>query len=399
MRWNWQQPDWPNFRWSKDRLFRAEDRFLHGAGVLIGATKHLDGSDRDRLLVEAMSVEALTTSEIEGEILNRASVQSSIQRQLGLASDRRRIGPTEQGISELMVSLHRSINEPLREPMLFDWHRMVVSGRTDIRDVGRFRTSIKPMLVVSGAMYAPKVHFEAPSASLVPEEMTRFLEWFNATAPGTSGALSALTRAGIAHLYFESVHPFEDGNGRIGRAIAEKALIQGFGQTGFGQTVMVALARSLLAHHREYYQALEKANKRNEITEWLAWFAGVAIEAQHRTLAQVEFLIDKTRLLDSLRGRMNDRQSKVVLRMLQEGPEGFEGGMNAKKYSSVAGSSPATTTRDLAGLVELGAFTRSGELKYTRYALNLPLRPTPKIRIDAHGDVIGTHYGDRSGRN
>jgi Fic family protein len=144
---------------------------------------------------------------------------------------------------------------------------------------------------------------------------------------------------------------------------------------------------------------LEKANKRNEIPEWLAWFAAVAIEAQHRTLAQVEFLIDKTRLLDSLRGRMNDRQSKVVLRMLQEGPEGFAGGMDAKKYHHIAGSSPATTTRDLAGLVELGAFTRSGELKHTRYALNLPLRPTPKIRIDAHGDVIGKHQGDRNSPN
>jgi Fic family protein len=382
MLWNWQRPDWPNFRWNASLVEKAEARFLHGAGVLVGATRHLDGPERNQLLVDAMSVEALTTSEIEGEILNRASVQSAIQRQLGLTADKRKVKPAEQGISELMVALYRSIEEPLSTDSLFKWHRMVMRGRSDLSDIGSFRTSSESMQVVSGANHSPKVHFEAPPSNRVEAEMRRFIEWFNSTGPGSRNQLPGLTRAGIAHLYFESIHPFEDGNGRVGRAIAEKALVQ-----GFGETVFIALARSILAHHRDYYRALEAANRKNDVSDWLRWFAGVAIEAQHQTLAQVEFVIHKTKLLDSAKGRINQRQEKVLLRMLREGPDGFAGGMSAKKYSIISGTLPATTTRDLAGLVEVGAFTRSGELKHTRYALSIPLREVPTVIIDEAGNI------------
>jgi len=383
MRWNWQQPDWPDFTWNPTRLARAEERFLLGAGVLIGTAKHLGDTELAQLSVDEMSVEALTTSEIEGEYLNRASVQSSIQRQLGLTTEDRRVAPAEQGISELMVSLYRSVPVPLSTEMLFGWHRMVMSGRKDLRDVGCYRTSSEPMQVISGATYAPKIHFEAPPSDRVPDEMVRLIAWFNRTTPDGSEPLPALTRAGLAHVYFESIHPFEDGNGRIGRAIAEKALVQ-----SFGQTILIALGTAILAQHRSYYDALEAANKRNEVTEWLAWFAGIAIEAQLRTTAQVEFLIDKTKLFDRLSGTLNARQKKVILRMLEEGPEGFKGGLSAGYYSKIADSSPATTTRDLADLVKQGALIRTGERKHARYALNLPLRPIPQIMIDEKGEVV-----------
>ena len=238
------------------------------------------------------------------------------------------------------------------------------------------------MQVVSGPTYAPRIHFEAPPSVRVPAEMDSFIEWFNRTSPQGPEPLPALTRAGLAHLRFESIHPFEDGNGRIGRAIAEKALVQ-----GFGQTILLVLGKSILAHHRAYYDALEAANKGNEVSDWLAWFAGIAIEAQFRSTSQVEFLIDKTKLLDRLRDTRNARQRKVILRMLQEGPEGFKGGLDARKYGTIAGSSPATTTRDLAALVEQGALVRSGELKHTRYVLNLPLRPVPRVEITTDGNV------------
>jgi len=380
MRWNWQQSDWPNFRWDDKVLAKAEAAFLRGAGVLVGSAKHLDENARQQLVVDAMSVEALTTSEIEGEMLNRASVQSSIQRQLGFLSDRRKVQPAEQGISELMVDLYRGVDEDLTLKQLFSWHRMVVSGRADLRDVGRYRTSDEPMQVMSGPTYAPKVHFEAPPSLRVRKEMDRFLEWYNGTAPGTNSALPALTRGGIAHLYFESIHPFEDGNGRIGRVVAEKALVQ-----GFGQPVIVALARSILAHHSDYYLALESANKTNDVSGWLRWFSAIALEAQYRTFAQIDFVIHKAKLLDHVRGRINARQEKVLLRMFREGPEGFEGGMSAKKYSTIAETPPATTTRDLAGLVETGALIRSGELKHTRYVLNVPASNIPDISIDEKG--------------
>jgi len=194
--------------------------------------------------------------------------------------------------------------------------------------------------------------------------------------------LPALTRGGIAHLYFESIHPFEDGNGRIGRALAEKALVQ-----GFGQPIIVALARSILAHHADYYAALEEANKTNDVTRWLRWFSAIALEAQYRTFAQIDFVIHKAKVLDLVRGHINTRQEKVLLRMFREGPEGFQGGMSAKKYSTIAETPPATTTRDLTGLVEVGALIRSGELKHTRYALNIPVSNLPDISIDESGKL------------
>src|SRR5205807_2260274 len=209
-----------------------------------------------------------------------------------------------------------------------------------------YRTGDEPMEVVSGPIHAPRVHFEAPPAMKVPEEMTRFVDWFNRTAPTGTEHLPALTRVGIAHLYFESIHPFEDGNGRIGRAIAEKSLAQ-----SLGQPTLTALVATILVRRKGYYEALEEANKRNEITGWLVWFAGTAIEAQRRTIALVEFLIGKAKLLDRLRGQLNERQQKALLRMFREGPEGFKGGLSAGNYSTITAASPATATRDLVDLI------------------------------------------------
>ena len=382
MRWNWQQHDWPKFTWQKSRLAQAEQQFLVGAGTLVGALKHLDGEQRDQITIEAISTEAVTTSEIEGETLDRASVQSSIRRQFGLQADDRRVGPAEQGIAEMMVDLYRSFAAPLSNEMFFSWHQMLVSGRRDLKDVGRYRTSGDPMQVVSGAIYEPKVHFEAPPSSRVKSEMQRFIAWFNRTGPGSAEPLPALTRAGISHLYFECIHPFEDGNGRIGRALAEKSLAQ-----SLGQPTLTALAATILAKSKSYYEALEAANKKNEITAWLAWFAGVAIEAQRRTTALVEFLIDKAKLLDRLRGQLNQRQEKALLRMLREGSDGFAGGLSASKYISITGASPATATRDLVELVTMGALIRTGERKHTRYQLAIPLRPVLPVRLNERGDL------------
>ena len=370
MSWNWQNPDWPNFKWESSRLSAAEERFLLGVGISIGTAKHLAEDERNQLLVDVMSGEAVTTSAIEGEVLNRASVQSSILRQLGLATpDKRRVMPAEQGIAEMMVDLYRSSSQPLCDEMLFGWHRMVTAGRRDLADIGRYRTRKEPMQVISGRIGAPTIHFEAPPSKRVPGEMKRFISWFNRTAPQGKEPLPAITRAGAAHLFFESIHPFEDGNGRIGRAIAEKAVAQ-----SFGKPVLVSLATTILAHQKDYYQALERANRQIDITEWLIWFAGIALEAQRRSIALVEFIIAKTKMLDRLRGEINERQQKALLRMFREGTEGFKGGLSAGNYSTITGASPATTTRDLADLTEKGALIRTGERRHARYTLNLRQR-------------------------
>jgi Fic family protein len=380
MTWNWQQAEWPKFAWDRDRLALAEQRFLLGAGVLLGAVKHVSEDDRDQLTVEAMSTEAVTTSEIEGEILDRASVQSSIRRHLGLGVDSRRVAPAERGISEMMVDLRTTFAAPLSREALFQWHKMLMSGR---RDVGRYRTSHEPMQVLSGRAGSAKIHFEAPPSSQVPAEMRKFTAWFNRTDPAGEEAWPALARAGIAHLYFESIHPFEDGNGRIGRAIAEKSLAQ-----SLSQPPLIVLAAAILARRVRYYAALEAASKSNEVTEWLAWFAGITIEAQQRTIAMIEFVIDKAKLFDRLSGQLNSRQQKALLRMFREGPEGFKGGLSAGKYSTITGASPATATRDLADLTEKGALIREGERKHARYALSLPLRPTAHISVNKRGELV-----------
>jgi Fic family protein len=382
MTWNWQKLDWPNFTWNSDRLHKAEAQFLVGIGMLAGTLKHLGLADRERVAAESMIEEAVSTSEIEGEILDRASVQSSIRSQLGLKTDSRRVSPAERGIAEMTVDLYRTFAEPLSNEMLFAWHRMLFQGRRDIKNIGRYRTDSEAMQIVSGGIHAPKVHFEAPPSFRVLKEMAALVKWFNRTAPTGAEPLPTLARAGVAHLYFESIHPFEDGNGRIGRAISEKALAQ-----CLGQPTLTALAATLLVRRKAYYEALARASKKNEVTSWLTWFAGIMIEAQRRTEARVEFLIDKTRLLDSLRGQLNDRQEKALLRMLREGPEGFTGGLSAANYSTITGASPATTTRDLTDLVAKGALTRTGALRHARYFVGISLRPVAPVNINENGDL------------
>jgi Fic family protein len=383
MTWNWQQPDWPDFHWESHLLRKAEAHFLLGAGELAGALKHLPLGDRQHLTVAAISGEAVTTSEIEGEILDRASVQSSVRRAFGLDTGARRVKPAEQGIAEMMVDLYRSYAEPLSDERLFSWHKMLMKGRPDLRDVARYRQDTKAMQIVSGPVHIRKVHFEAPPSKHLRREMKQFISWFNRTSPGGAKPLPALARAGTAHLYFESIHPFEDGNGRIGRAISEKALAQGSGQPS-----LTALATTILARRKAYYQELGKASRENEVTLWLKWFAGIAIEAQRRTAARMEFLLDKTRLLDRLRGRLNPRQEKALLRMLREGPEGFQGGLSAGNYSTITLAAPATVTRDLSELVAIGALTRTGERRHTRYFLNLPSRPIATVTLDDRGNFV-----------
>ncbi len=382
MNWNWQQPDWPNFTWDAGCLRRAEELFLLGSGSFLGTARHLGSGEMEQLTIEAISSEAITTSEIEGEILDRASVQSSIRKQLGLATDSRRVKPAEQGIAQMMVNLYRTFAAPLSEELLFGWHRMLTNGCRDLSTIGQYRSDADPMQIVSGALDVPRVHFEAPPSDWVPEEMRRFVEWFNQTAPAGSNPLPALTRAGIAHLYFESIHPFEDGNGRIGRAISERALAQ-----AAGQPTLTALSATLLLHRKAYYAAIEAASRSNNLTAWLCWFAAVGIEAQRRTEAQVEFLLDKTRLMDRLRGELNSRQEKALLRTLREGPTGFQGGLSAGKYMSITGASPATATRDLNDLVEKEAFTRSGERRHARYLVAIPVRLIQPVQIEPDGTV------------
>jgi Fic family protein len=366
MKWNWQQKDWPDFRYDTKALKGFEEQFLHRSGLLFGAYKHISDEEKADLTVDLISNEALKTSEIEGEFLNRDSIQSSIRRNFGLETDNRKIPPAERGIAEMMVDLHQNFAKPLTHKTLYNWHEMVTTGRRDLKDIGRYRTHVDPMQVVSGPIHKPKVHFEAPPSASMKTEMKIFMDWFKKTVPKGKEPLPALTRAGIAHFWFVCVHPFEDGNGRIGRAIAEKALSE-----GLGQPVLIALSQTIQNNKKAYYSMLEDSNKENEITDWLLFFSKTILDAQEETQTLIDFVIDKAHFFDKFRGDLNERQEKVILRMFQEGPKGFKGGLSAENYITISQTSRATTTRDLQDLVKLGALTKTGELKSTRYYLRL----------------------------
>jgi Fic family protein len=366
MAWNWELQEWPNFEWRPERLRIREQAFIENAAIAVGTMRHLGKDDREDVVIELLSSDAVSTSAIEGEILDRDSVQSSLRRQLGMSATPFRSRPAEAGIAEMMADLYRHPLAPITEQRLLEWHRMVMNGRRDVADIGSYRRHGEPMQIVSGAFGRERVHFEAPPSDHLAVEMDRLLEWLAQTSPEGANPLPAITRAGIAHLWFESIHPFEDGNGRIGRAIAESALARAISTPTFS-----ALSKSLLKHRKDYYANLEAASTTLVIDDWLSWFADRALEAQESADELVRFLIEKTRFMDRLRGSLNERQEKALLRMLAEGPEGFTGGLSASNYATITGAPPSTVTRDLSDLVEKGALLRTGERKATRYRLTI----------------------------
>ncbi len=366
MTYNWQQHDWPEFRYDlsgvEDVLFTFAERTGRASGLLKGLTAEA----QTEATIEMMVVEALKTSAIEGELLSRRDVMSSIRKNLGLDAGPAAGNRRAEGAAALMVDVRKSFEAPLSEDKLFDWHRMIMTGSRRLA-AGQWRTHAEPMQVVSGPVGHEQVHFEAPPSSTIPGEMTRVIEWFNDTAPGGKKEIrKAAVRSAVTHLYFESIHPFEDGNGRIGRALSEKALSQ-----GLGRPALLSLSRAIEANRKQYYEALQEGQQSNETTAWVHWFVGIALEAQIQAEEQIDFTLKKTRLFDRVRDQLNERQMQVLRRMLDEGLKGFEDGMSAKKYMSLTGASKATATRDLQNLADTGVLAPTGGGRSTHYKINL----------------------------
>lgn len=364
--WNWELPEWPEFRYDLGKLQALESEFLRGSGMLLGVLSSLGDEDTARIRVDLLSDEALETSRIEGELLDRDSLQSSVRRQFGLPTDSRKISPAEQGVSEVLVEVFRHFDDDLTVERLCHWQELLMQGRVGMNDVGRFRTTDAPMQIVSGPLHEPRVHFEAVPSSRVPGEMRRFLVWFNESRK----EMPALARAAVSHAYFESIHPFEDGNGRIGRAITELALSQ-----ASGRPVLLALSRTISSRKKAYYWELEKVNTSLDVTAWVGFFAETILEAQRNAGGLLNFILAKAKFFERFRGVLNARQEKVLAKMFSAGPDGFVGGLSAGNYQSIAKASPATVTRDLTELVERGALRRTGEKRHTRYWLGIEGRP------------------------
>ncbi len=350
-RYNWQQPDWPNFRYDLKAFQPDLYRYAEATGRLAGSFPHLPPDLQEQATLELMVAEAIKTSAIEGEYLEREDVMSSIRNNLNLNNPPVIVKDARaQGIARMMIDVRRSFQEALTNDKLFDWHRMLLSTgeRVSKITIGAWRTHEGPMQVISGWPGKIKVHFEAPASKDVPHEMTRFIAWFNRTTPGQSEAIvPGPVRAAVAHIYFESIHPFEDGNGRIGRALAEKALSQ-----DLGRPALISLSQLIDAQKKQYYEALKQAQETNEITSWVGYFIRTVLDAEQAAERLIEFTLGKAKFFDRFKPMMNDRQQKVVTRMLKEGPDGFKGGINATKYMRIAHCSKATATRDLAELRE-----------------------------------------------
>jgi Fic family protein len=368
-KYNWQQKDWMQFKFSLDGVENELLIFTEKVGRVSGILDALPEGTKQDVIVDIILAEAIKTSEIEGEYPNRKDVLSSIRKNLGLNYPPEQIkDKSAAGLGELMIDVRTTFKQPLSAEKLFEWHRLLLGEHKDL-EIGKWRTHEDPMQVISGPMGKEKVHYEAPPSKAVPLEMKKFVEWFNDTGPnGKKEIKNAPVRSAIAHLYFETIHPFEDGNGRIGRAIAEKALSQ-----TIGRPVVLSLSRTIESKKADYYTALELAQRSNEITKWMEYFIKTTLAAQVEAEIQIDFTLKKTKFFDRYKDQLNERQLTVIKRMLEEGPKGFEGGMNARKYIGITKTSKATATRDMQQLLEIGAFILSGKAggRSTSYQLNL----------------------------
>jgi len=356
--------DWPNFRWDEGALTQRLAPVRHRQGRLIGRMEALGFDLRAEAVLATLTEDVLKSSEIEGEILDKEQVRSSIARRLGM--DIGALAPADrnvEGVVEMMLDATQKFQAPLTDERLFAWHAALFptgrSGMTKII-VGAWRDdSSGPMQVVSGPIGRERVHYEAPEASRLESEVAAFLKWF-----GEDTSHDPVLKAALAHLWFVTIHPFDDGNGRIARAIADMALARSeqSPQRFYSMSAQIQLER------KAYYDILEATQKGDlDITAWLEWFLECldrAIEGAEQTLAGV---IQKTRFWEMFKDHpLNERQRKVVNRLL----DGFEGKMTSSKWAQLTKSSPDTALRDINDLISRGILVREpGGGRSTSYAL------------------------------
>jgi Fic family protein len=366
MLWNWQLKDWPNFIFNESKIKDLELEFLRLSGVYNGMLLHCNSADIDAFIVSVLENEAFDTSEIEGKVLNRDSLHSSICKHFGLAPQKKSNEQTaEEGIAKVMTDLYKSYDSPLSHELLHKWHKWLMYGTKDLKNIGDYRNNEESMQIISGPMGSPKVHFEAPPAKALPKEMEQYISWFNKA----DTKLTPLLKASIGHIYFESIHPFEDGNGRIGRGLVIKSLSQ-----DVKHPLLITLSETIQRNKRRYYDALQKCNRSLDITDWIVYFSKIILDSQSYAITLIELIIFKSKLFHKFEAQLNERQEKLLLRIFKEGPSGFQGGLSVNNYISITKTSRATATRDLQELLKLDILFKQGVLKGTRYYLNKSIK-------------------------
>lgn len=373
-RWVWQQPSWPALTFNAAQAGPVLAYAHRMQGRLEGKAQAIGLQSDVSVMQTLMEEETIATAAIEGQRLSPDAVRSSVMRRLGLSG----AGPQDRhadGQVAVIDDATRSFDQPLDHDRLWRWQSALFPGGTSgIRrvEVGRYRSHADPMQIVSGRPGKEVVHYEAPPSSQVMDEMTAFLAWFNQqTAPsGGAPAMDGVARAALAHLWFETIHPFEDGNGRVGRAIVDLAMAQHHQ----APLRLYGLSRQLLAERNGYYKALNAAQRGStDATDWVVWFAQQVALACEQSGRVIDTVLAKARFWATpAAAALNERQRKVVQRLLDDGDGGFLGGLNAQKYIKLTGTSKPTATRDLAELVAAGLLWTHGQGKALRYYLNMP---------------------------
>ncbi|MEW8535131.1 MAG: Fic family protein [Candidatus Thiodiazotropha endolucinida] len=349
MRWIWQQPDWPDFHYDNRALDDRELEFRISSERLAGRFEALPMASQEDATIDLMLAEAIKTSAIEGEDLDRESVRSSL---LSLITSDTLPDNSDQkaaGAASLLVDVRKNWHASLTHDLLGKWQSMAVPEQryTPILR-GAYRNDPSPMQIMSGPYGREKVHYEAPPVTQVPDEMTGFIGWYNQTSPSNRDTkIPGNARAGIAHLWFEVIHPFDDGNGRVGRAIADHALSQ-----SLGYPTTACLATAIEGGKKSYYLQLEKARRGSlDVNAWLDYFADRVIKAQEIAREEVDFVLAKARFYETYGDQLNDRQARMVSRVFAEGRKGFEGGITTRKYEAITKCPNRTASRDLSDLV------------------------------------------------
>jgi Fic family protein len=368
LHWIWQRSGWPAFAWQEGVVNAALSKARRAQGEIAGMAKLLDSKLELAAQLEVLTLEGLTTSAIEGEKLNPDSLRSSIARRLGLPpGGLPRPSPAVDGLVDLLLDATQRYEQPLTLKRLSAWQAALFptgrSGLLKIR-VGALRGQA-PMQIVSGPIGRERVHYEAPPRSRLGTDMRIFLNWFNHAPVGLDG----LIRAGIAHVWFEVLHPFEDGNGRVGRALLDMAMAQDERRS----MRMYSLSARFMEERDAYYAALGQTSAGDlDITPWLVWFLAQVDSAMRASESLVGALVLKAQFwVAHAQSGLNERQRKALNRMLDAEPGGFEGGMTNGKYASLTKASAATAQRDLSGLVEAGCLILVGKGRGARYELRL----------------------------
>jgi Fic family protein len=364
--WIWQNLEWPRFTWDARALSAPLAAARRAQGQAAGMAKLLDASADLQAQLDVLTKEGVATSAIEGEKLDPGALRSSIARRLGLPTAG--LPPATrhaEGLVDVLLDATRDFDAPLRLERLNAWQASLFpTGRSGLHEIrtGELRGDA-PMQIVSGPIGRQRVHYEAPPRNRLTREMKTFLAWFN----DPPEELDGLLRAGLAHAWFEAIHPYEDGNGRVGRALLDRALAQDENRS----TRLYSMSARLEAKRDDYYEALGRFSTGSlDVTSWLRWFVEQTEAAANASESTFRRVVTKAHYwMRHADVSLNERQRKALNVLLDAGPGGFLGGMTNKKYASLTRTSPATAQRDLADLVAKGCLAATGAGRSVRYEL------------------------------